>query len=116
MILFAALTTLAGIAICTLIDIFYDRFANWLRSLPEALKPVTEGVLIGCKAYVEIVKSQFGIAAHLSKNYSKLGDKWFVTTAKHEVSISEIPDEIKSRTFVDNLLEVTNELELFIKR
>lgn len=115
MILFALLAACAGIAVCTLLDMFYDQFSKWLRTLPKLLEKVIEGVLIGCKTFVDMTKSRFGIASELSKNYSKLGDKWQVTTATREVPMSDIPEEIQNRQTENNVLDITDELEMALK-
>lgn len=115
MILFAALAVFAGITALTLLDVFYDEFAKWLKTLPKLLDKVIDGILVGCKTFINIQKNRFGLPTEISKNYSKVGDQWEVTTATREISDNEVPDEIRNRNSESGVIDITDELELAIK-
>lgn len=115
MILFSLIASCARKIAVTVLEIFYEAFTQWLKYLPQELEDKIQGVLIGCKTYVDTKKSELGLAEEVSKNYSKVGDKWQVTTASREVSASEIPEEIMVRAVNDTMVDVTDELEMSLK-
>lgn len=118
MILFAALVTLGGLAVVSLLDKFYYAFARWLQALPERLKAATPGILVGCKTFVDGAKHFIdGSVKQISRNYSKVGEQWHVVSAETVVGRNEVPDEIIEMT--DNstnyLADVTDELEMYLE-
>lgn len=115
MIFFTALAVFAGITALTLLDVFYDEFAKWLKTLPKLLDKVIDGILIGCKTFINIHKNRLGLPTEISKNYSKIGDQWEVTTATREISDSEVPNEIRYRNSDSGIIDITDELDLAIK-
>lgn len=119
MILYAVVLglTVATAAICTLLDKFYDVFARWLKTLPEKLKKVTPGILVGCKTLVNAAKHLInGTMGLLTNNYSKVGEQWVVTSAQQDTYMDEFPEEIinKTRQSSDQTADVTDELKMWM--
>ena len=119
MILYALVLGLgaATVAICTLLDKFYDVFARWLKTLPEKLKKATPGILVGCKTLVNATKHVInGTMGLLTNNYSKVGEQWVVTSAQQDVFMDEFPEEILNKTqqAQNQTADVTEELKLWM--
>lgn len=113
MILFTAVKAFAGLVVHTLMDSFINSFVNWLKEIPNILAGLIQGVLIGQKTYVSQDKNEAGL--EVSKNYSRVGDRWQVTSATRSVSLDEIPDEIRRRMNGSEELDVTDELEMALQ-
>jgi hypothetical protein len=115
MILFTALAAIgAAVVIKTLIDQFYDDIINWLKQIGTVAKRVVQGVLIGCKTFINAGRAVVNtIKKEISRNYSKVGNQWQVTEVSRNVSADQIPDEIyeKAETVSDDLLELTEDIE-----
>ncbi len=111
MILFSVLATVGAIVLTSLIDRFYDSIIKWLGKIGEVAKNVVQGVLIGCKTFIDVTLDSIG--KEISKNYSKVGDRWQVTEVTRNVSAEEIPDEIyeKAEFEDDDVLELTEDIE-----
>ena len=118
MLLFNILLGFSALAICNLLDRFYDKFAKWLQTLPDKLKKATPGILVGCKAFVDGSKRMVnGTMKQISRNYSKYGDKWMTTTAETEVYMNEFPEEIIDKTECSEnyTAEITDDLEMWLE-
>lgn len=113
MILFTAVKCFVGLAVRTLKDAFINSFFNWLKKMPELLESQIEGVLIGHKSFVGKENSLQGYEK--SKNYSLLGDQWYVTTATRTVGLDEIPSEILGHSEIAEDIDVTQELEMALQ-
>jgi hypothetical protein len=115
MILFTALAVIgAATVLTTLIDIFYDDIIKWLRVIGKVAKKAVQGMLIGCKTFINVGRAALRVAGkEISKNYSKVGNQWQVTEVSRNVSADQIPDEIyeKAETVSDDLLELTEDIE-----
>ncbi len=111
MILFSALAVVGTIVLTELIDRFYDSIIRWLGKIGEVAKKVVQGVLIGCKSFIDVTIDSIG--KEISKNYSKVGDRWQITEVSRNVPASEIPDEIYERASEtdDDMLELTEDIE-----
>lgn len=120
MILFTVLAAIgAATVVSTLLDFFYDDIIKWLQKVGEVAKRVVQGVLIGCKTFVNVGKAVARtIGKEISKNYSKVGDKWQVTEVSKTVEPDKIPDEIyaKAQMTNDELLELTDDIEAQLLR
>ena len=115
MILFATLAAIgAATVLSTLLDYFYDDIIKWLRVVGEVAKKAVQGMLVGCKTFIDVGKAALNVAAkELSRNYSKIGDKWQVTEVERNISSDKIPEEIfqKSVNNNDDLIELTKDIE-----
>ncbi len=98
--------------VLTLIEKFKQSFILWLQHIPEMIQDKVDGVIYGCKTFVG---EKLGINSEISDNYSYNGRQWQKTTVTREVSSSEIPYEISSQIEDGNLLDMTDELELYIR-
>lgn len=95
MILFSVLAAVGACVVLTLLDAFYDSIIKWLSKIGEVAQRVVKGVLIGCKTFLSDVRKNIG--KEISKNYSKVGEKWQVTEVSREIPADKIPDEIYDR-------------------
>ncbi len=114
MILFSILATVGAVTILSLIDKFYDDIINWLKQIGQVAKKVVQGVLIGCKTFIDVGHATLRtIGKEISRNYSKIGDKWQVTEVERNVSADKIPDEIyqQAEQVNDDVLELTKDIE-----
>jgi hypothetical protein len=114
MILFTALAAIGAAVVVSMLDQFYDDIIQWLRLVGQAAKKVVQGVLIGCKTFINVGKATLRAAGkEISKNYSKIGDQWQVTEVSKNVSADKIPDEIyqQAEQTTDDLLDLTQDIE-----
>lgn len=115
MILFTALAMIgAATVISTLLDYFYDDIIKWLKVIGNVAKKAVQGVLIGCKTFINVGRATVRAAGkELSRNYSKVGNQWQVTEVSRNVSSDKIPDEIYAQAQMSNdeLLELTQDIE-----
>ena len=113
MLLFSAVKRIAaGMAaqvICTLIDFFKKSFIDWLQTIPDMLSDKIDGKLIGCKTFIG---NKLGYAQEASDNYSYNGTQWQKTTVSRNIDVDEVPEEYSSRLSGDEMLDITDELEL----
>lgn len=115
MILFTALAAIGAAAvISTLLDLFYDDIIKWLKVIGQVAKTAVQGVLIGCKTFINVGRATLRTAGkEISKNYSKVGNQWQVTEVERNVAADKIPDEIyqqAEQTRAD-MLELTEDIE-----
>ena len=89
MILFSVLAAVGACVGLTLLDAFYDSIIKWLSKIGEVAQRVVKGVLIGCKTFLSDVRKNIG--KEISKNYSKVGDRWQVTEVSREIPASAPP-------------------------
>lgn len=115
MILFTALAAVgAAVIISSLIDMFYDDIIKWLKTIGQVAKRVVQGVLIGCKTFINVGRATLRTAGkEISKNYSKVGEQWQVTEVSRDVPSDKIPDEIYQQSMQVNsdMLELTQDIE-----
>ena len=114
MILFTALAALGAMVVVSLIDEFYDDIINWLKVIGQVAKKAIQGVLIGCKTFINMGRAAVRtVGKEISKNYSKIGDKWQVTEVSRNVEADKIPDEIyqRSEQTTEDMLELTKDIE-----
>lgn len=115
MILFTALAAIgAAVVVSTLLDLFYDDIIKWLKVIGEVAKKAVQGVLIGCKTFINVGGAAVRAAGkEISRNYSKVGDQWQVTEVERDVTADKIPDEIyqQAEQTTDDLLELTQDIE-----
>lgn len=115
MILFTALAAIgAAVVVSTLLDLFYDDIIKWLKVIGEVAKKAVQGVLIGCKTFINVGRAAVRAAGkEISRNYSKVGDQWHVTEVERDVTADKIPDEIyqQAEQTTDDLLELTQDIE-----
>lgn len=111
MILFSILAAVEACTILTLLDAFYDSIIKWISQIGNIAKKIVKGVLIGCKTFISNIHKNIG--EEISKNYSKVGDKWQVTEVTREISSNEIPEEIYERMEQESSdsLELTKDIE-----
>ena len=111
MILFSILAAVGACTILTLLDAFYDSIIKWISQIGNIAKKIVKGVLIGCKTFISNIHKNLG--EEISKNYSKVGDKWQVTEVTREISSNEIPEEIYERMEQESSdsLELTKDIE-----
>lgn len=98
--------------VLTLIERFKQSFVQWLQQIPEMIQDKVDGIVYGCKTFV---REQLGINKEISDNYAFNGKQWQKTTVTREVRSSEIPYEISSQISNGEVLDVTEELELYMK-
>ena len=115
MILFTALAAIgAAVVVSTLLDLFYDDIIKWLKVIGEVAKKAVQGVLIGCKTFINVGRAAVRAAGkEISRNYSKVGDQWQVTEVERNVTADKIPDEIyqQAEQNSEDLLELTQDIE-----
>lgn len=115
MILFTTLAAVgAAVIISSLIDMFYDDIIKWLKTIGQVAKKVVQGVLIGCKTFINVGRATLRTAGkEISKNYSKVGEQWQVTEVSRDVPPDKIPDEIYQQSMQVNsdTLELTKDIE-----
>lgn len=115
MILFTALAAIgAAVVVSTLLDLFYDDIIKWLKVIGEVAKKAVQGVLIGCKTFINVGRAAVRAAGkEISRNYSKVGDQWQVTEVERNVTADKIPDEIyqQAEQHSEDLLELTQDIE-----
>ncbi len=115
MILFTALAAIgAATVLVTLLDYFYDDIILWLKQVGEIAKQKIQGVLIGCKTFINVGKAVLKAASkEISKNYSKIGDQWQVTEVERTVSADKVPEEIyqQAESTRSDILELTEDIE-----
>lgn len=114
MILFSVLATIGAAVVLSLLDKFYDDIIKWLKVIGQVAQKAVQGVLIGCKTFINAGRAAFRTAGkEISRNYSKVGDQWQVTEVERNVSADKIPDEIyqQAEQTTDDLLELTADIE-----
>ncbi|MDD7184595.1 MAG: hypothetical protein PUH54_02820 [Oscillospiraceae bacterium] len=118
MLMYALILGAVAVAVCTLLDKFYDEFAKWLQTLPDKLRDATPGILIGCKTFVDGSKRLVnGTMKQMVRNYSKNGNQWLMTTAEKDMYMDEFPEEIVDKTECseDYTADITDEMEMWLE-
>ncbi len=104
---------LVGAAIVTavVVGVFWKEISAWIKRIWEKLPESVKANLQGAKAFVEKIGSTAkNIMAYYS--YNKDTDKWNETIVTKEVSMSEIPDDIRKKVERSGgRAEITEELE-----
>jgi len=115
MILFTALAAIgAAVVIATLLDLFYDDIIKWLKVIGQVAKKAVQGILVGCKTFINVGRAAIRTAGkEISRNYSKVGERWQVTEVSRDVPPDKIPDEIyqQSMQTEGDMLELTKDIE-----
>ncbi len=98
----------------SILEYFFNDIIKWLKLIGEVARKRVQGVLIGCKSYIDVDENAREMdGKEISRNYSKVGAQWQVTEVERNVSADKIPDEIYQQAAAkDNgLMELTKEIE-----
>ena len=117
MILFSVLAAVGACVVLTLLDAFYDSIIKWLSKIGEVAQRVVKGVLIGCKTFLSDVRKNIG--KEISKNYSKVGEKWQVTEVSRRLDNQPVfadsdMEDLLDKAMNQNFVPVVDDNGIFI--
>lgn len=107
---FIAAALIATVVVAEVVS-FWDEIITGLQRIVETVKTVIRGLFAGVKAFVEKVA---GALREVTKSYSyvKSENQWYMEQRSIPIQSTDVPEEIKSRLYNNNMVDITDQLEL----